>query len=193
MLKDEQIKAVFDLAGQVEQDGTLALDAICAELHSIANAARKPLLERIAQKQSRIDQLVQEVAAGADAEAVQRERIAELEKEVSDLQGAVSECREACGTPPSEGAPLESEWMAAMGEPLAVPAYVKASISKLEKALFDALSAFAEVYHATTSQTWFTKGKGAAQQHSLMWQQKGAADIKAVLESRQSIQSKEKP
>ena len=63
------------------------------------------------------------------------ERIAELEKEVSDLQGAASECREACGAPPPEGSPLEYAWMAAMGEPLAVPAYVRASIAELERQL----------------------------------------------------------
>ena len=87
---------------------------------AIEAAATAPLLERIAQKQARIDQLVQEVAAGADAEAAQRERIAEQEKEIIELQGAISECNEACGSPPAEGAPLEHAWMSAMGDPLAV-------------------------------------------------------------------------
>ena len=38
----------------------------------------KQLMERIAQKQARIDQLIQEVAACADVEAAQRGHIAEL-------------------------------------------------------------------------------------------------------------------
>jgi uncharacterized protein (DUF3084 family) len=53
---------------------------------SIEAAATEPLLERIAQKQSRIDQLLQEVAAGADAEATQRERIAGLERQLEQAQ-----------------------------------------------------------------------------------------------------------
>lgn len=55
------------------------------EFEAVESAATKPLLERIAQKQSRIDQLIQEVAAGADAEASQRERIAELEAKLAQL------------------------------------------------------------------------------------------------------------
>jgi hypothetical protein len=50
---------------------------------AIEAAASAPLIERIAQKQARIDQLIQEVAAGADVEAKQRGRIAELEAKLA--------------------------------------------------------------------------------------------------------------
>ena len=50
---------------------------------AIEAEATAPLLERIAQKQARIDQLIQEVAAGADVEAAQRERIAALEAKLA--------------------------------------------------------------------------------------------------------------
>ena len=47
-LSDERIEEILELARQVEQDGTLALDAIDTQLRAIEYTATAPLLAQIA-------------------------------------------------------------------------------------------------------------------------------------------------
>jgi hypothetical protein len=97
MLTDEQIKAVLDLASQVEQDGTLALDAICAELKAIESAATAPLLERIAELERKSDQDEATMLWQAGEISKHLDRIAGLERQLEQAKKDADRFQWLCG------------------------------------------------------------------------------------------------
>ena len=86
-MTDEQIFEIADPFGSFEYGDAQGHKRV-AYARAIEAASVAPLLERITQKQDRIDQLIQEVAAGADAEAAQRDRIAALEAKLAQAPNA---------------------------------------------------------------------------------------------------------